>query len=188
VLAAGLLAHIEIDKAPTAGGIWRFAGLDPTAIWEKGQKRPHCGALKVLAWKIGQSFLKQSGRELDKYGHVLMERKEYETLKNERGDYAAQAVEILKRVPSHKQKAIYATGKLSPGHLLSRASRYSVKLFLSHYHHVAYELRFGTPPPKPYIIAHGGHTHFLAPPNWDYSAPNYGMAGKPIPAGLKLLP
>jgi hypothetical protein len=30
VLAAGLLAHIDIAKAPTVGHIWRFAGLDPT--------------------------------------------------------------------------------------------------------------------------------------------------------------
>lgn len=33
VLAAGLLAHIDITKAPTTGRIWRYAGLDPTAIW-----------------------------------------------------------------------------------------------------------------------------------------------------------
>lgn len=33
VLSAGLLAHIDITKAPTAGHIWRFAGLDPTVKW-----------------------------------------------------------------------------------------------------------------------------------------------------------
>ena len=33
VIAAGLLAHIDITKAPTVGHIWRFAGLDPTARW-----------------------------------------------------------------------------------------------------------------------------------------------------------
>src|SRR6266487_4134287 len=33
VLAAGLLAHIDIAKAPTAGNIWRFAGMDPSAKW-----------------------------------------------------------------------------------------------------------------------------------------------------------
>ena len=40
VIAAGLLAHIDINKAPTVGHIWRFAGQDPTCKWEKGQKRP----------------------------------------------------------------------------------------------------------------------------------------------------
>lgn len=33
VLSAGLLAHIDIEKAPTVGHIWRFAGLDPTQKW-----------------------------------------------------------------------------------------------------------------------------------------------------------
>lgn len=32
-LAAGWLAHIDIEKAPTAGHIYRFAGLDPTNKW-----------------------------------------------------------------------------------------------------------------------------------------------------------
>jgi hypothetical protein len=33
VIAAGLLAHIDIKQAPTVGHIWRFAGLDPTVEW-----------------------------------------------------------------------------------------------------------------------------------------------------------
>jgi len=33
VISAGLLAHIDIRQAPTAGRIWRFAGLDPTQHW-----------------------------------------------------------------------------------------------------------------------------------------------------------
>lgn len=33
VIAAGLLAHIDITKAPTVGHIWRFAGLDSKVIW-----------------------------------------------------------------------------------------------------------------------------------------------------------
>ena len=64
VIAAGLLAHIDIRKAPTVGHIWRFAGLDPTTKWEKGQKRPFNAELKTLCWKLGQSFMKfsQQGR------------------------------------------------------------------------------------------------------------------------------
>lgn len=33
VISAGMLAQIDIRKAPTAGHIWRFAGLDPTRLW-----------------------------------------------------------------------------------------------------------------------------------------------------------
>ena len=48
VLAAGLLAHIDLTKAPTVGHIWRYAGLDPTCKWEKKTKRPWNAQLKVL--------------------------------------------------------------------------------------------------------------------------------------------
>lgn len=33
VLAAGLSAYIDIERAPTAGAIWRYAGLDATSKW-----------------------------------------------------------------------------------------------------------------------------------------------------------
>ena len=39
VITAGMLAHIDLAQAPTAGHIWRYAGLDPTQKWGKGQKR-----------------------------------------------------------------------------------------------------------------------------------------------------
>jgi len=176
VIAAGLLATIDFQKldetgkeiwrCETCGDIWRFAGLDPTSKWEKGQKRPHNAFLKTLCWKIGESFLKTINREEDVYGHVLMARKEWETARNEAFAYREQAAEILKRVPTHKQKAVYATGMLPAGHILQRSKRYAVKLFLSHFHHVGYSLKFGVEPPKPYILNQPNHTHFITPPNW----------------------
>lgn len=78
VIAAGLLAHIDIRKAPTVGHIWRFAGLDPTIRWGKGEKRPFNASLKVLCWKIGDSFVKFSGRDDCFYGRIYRERKKYE--------------------------------------------------------------------------------------------------------------
>ena len=54
VIAAGLLAHIDINKCATAGAIWRYAGLDPTLEWKKGQKRPFNASLKTLCWKLGE--------------------------------------------------------------------------------------------------------------------------------------
>ena len=56
---------------------------------------------------------------------------------------------------------------LPPAHLHARAKRYAVKLFLSHYHHVAYEVRTGAPPKAPYIVTHDpGHVHHIVPPHW----------------------
>jgi len=34
VIAAGLMAHIDITKAPTAGAIWRYAGYVPDLVWQ----------------------------------------------------------------------------------------------------------------------------------------------------------
>ena len=169
VIAAGLSAHIDITQAPTVGHIWRFAGLDPTAPWEKGKKRPHNAQLKVLSWKIGESFVKVSNHDEDIYGHVYAERKELEIQRNDAGLFADQAKDKLERFKIGKDTdayKAYSTGKLPPAHIHSRAKRYAVKLFLAHYHHVAYEVEYETPPPKPYVIQHLKHAHYIAPPNW----------------------
>jgi len=155
VLAAGLLAHIDINKAPTAGHIWRYAGLDPTISWrssddcrklvaeafakhdnqldaitaisnefnrsvpnllnlaevewdydddkdsdmgpvfiimekisqsnlaKKLAKRPWNASLKLVCWKLGESFVKVSGNEKDVYGKIYLSRKQYEIERNE---------------------------------------------------------------------------------------------------------
>jgi len=169
VITAGLMTLIDIEKAPTVGHIWRFAGLDPTAKWEKGQKRPHNAELKTLCWKIGESFVKTLNKEGNLYGRLYLERKELETAKNDKLLFAEQAAEQLKR-KNFKKTTIayknYITGKLPPGHIHARAKRYAVKIFLSHYHHVAYEIRFGEKPPKPFVIEHLGHVDYIPAPNW----------------------
>ncbi len=167
VLAAGLLAHIDITKAPTVGHIWRFAGLDPTSTWEKKQKRPWNASLKVLCWKIGESFVKVSGKEDAYYGQIYKQRKAYEIANNEAGKYAGQAEEAMKRKNYGKDTDAYKAyikGRLPPARIQRRSARYAVKLFLSHYHHQAYVLEYGKEPPLPYPIAHLGHVHYLAPP------------------------
>jgi hypothetical protein len=169
VISAGLLSHIDINKAPTVGHIWRFAGLDPTVRWERGQKRPWNAALKVVCWKAGQSFVKVSGHEDAFYGRIYKDRKAYETAKNAAGDYADQAAETLrtKRLGLVTEaRKHYEAGRLPPARIQQRAERYAVKLFLAHLHHVMHETEFGVPPPKPYIIAVGGHAHYIGPPNW----------------------
>jgi hypothetical protein len=168
VISAGLLAHIDIEQAPTVGHIWRFAGLDPTVTWGKGEKRPWNAKLKTLCWHIGESFVKVSGNDADFYGQLYLRRKEYEQAKNADGDYAEQAAAVVKRVPNHKQVAIYKDGCLPDGHIHARCKRWATKVFLSHFHHVAYETYYGEPPPKPYVLTPdgGGHGHYIEVPNW----------------------
>jgi hypothetical protein len=169
VIAAGMLAHIDITKAPTVGHIWRFAGLDPTLKWEKGQKRPWNAELKTLCWKLGESFVKSSGHEASFYGPIYATRKKLETERNEAGAFAEQAAAALaaKRYRADTvARQAYEAGKLPPARIHLRATRYAVKLFLSHLHHVWYEVEFRMPPPKPFVISHMGHVDYIPPPNW----------------------
>lgn len=168
VISAGLLAHIDITEAPTVGHIWRYAGLDPTQSWNKGEKRPWNASLKTLCWKIGESFVKVSNNDRDIYGHVYVERKEQEIAKNEAGEFAEQAAAKLAKFKIGKDTdayKAYSIGKLPPAHIHARAKRYAVKLFLSHFHEAMYREACGKRPPLPYIIEHGGHTHFIAMPD-----------------------
>lgn len=171
VIAAGLLAHIDIEKAPTVGHIWRFAGLDPTMIWEKGKKRPWNAALKVLCWKIGESFVKVSTNPKDFYGRIYVSRKRLEEDRNAREMFKQQAEDKLKRFKIGKTTEAYkhySEGRLPPAHIHARAKRYAMKLFLSHWHHVAYKVRFGKEPPNPYPLDHmEGHNDLIQVPNLD---------------------
>jgi len=169
VISAGLAAHIDIARCPTVGRIWRFAGLDPTSVWLPKTKRPWNAELKTLCWKIGESFVKVSGREGDFYGKLYAQRKAAEQARNDAGEFADQARGQLERFAIGKNTEAYkwyTQGKLPPAHIHARAKRWAVKLFLAHYHHVAWTLATGHEPPKPYVIAHLDHVDFITPPNF----------------------
>ena len=170
VISAGLLANIDITKAPTVGHIWRFAGLDPTRKWQKGEKRPWNASLKRLCWIMEESFVKVSGNEKDIYGKIYLQRKEYEKQRNDSGQLADQAHERIARDKAAKRKLdpdlvkLLESGRLPQMALHERAKRYAVKLFLSHWFEEAYRTHYGKEPPKPYPIAHLGHAHRVAGP------------------------
>jgi len=199
VICAGLLAHLDIHRAPAAGHFWNFAGLNPMITWKKGEKRPFNAGLKTLCWKLGESFVKVSGRDDAFYGQVYKERKELETTRNLAGEFAEQAAAALAKKAIGKTTDAYAwyagrltreqaeqlleapaAGKaaklggepysgqamLPPAHIHARAKRAAVKLFLSHLHEVWFEIEHGEKPPQPYALAHLGHAHQIAPPNW----------------------
>ncbi len=84
---------------------------------------------------------------------------------------AAAATVFLAEVGDTQRKPkLVAEGKglpmLPPAHIHSRARRWLTKLFLAHYHQVAYQDRFGELPPKPYVFSRLGHSDFIGPPNW----------------------
>lgn len=162
VIAAGLLAHLDITKAETAGAFWSFAGMEPSKTWDKGKKRPWNADLKVLCWKMGESFVKVSGSDDAYYAKAYKERKLLEIERNERGDFAAQAASALENKKYDKTTDAYKAyiqGKLPPAHIHARARRYAIKLLLSDLHHVMYVAHHGKEPPLPYAIGIMGHAH-----------------------------
>ena len=170
VIASGLLANIEIEKAPTVGHIWRFAGLDPTSKWLKGEKRPWNAGLKRLCWLMGESFVKVSGNKNDVYGKLYIQRKAYEHERDDRGYNAEECRRRLaeddkkpkaKRMDADLRKLLQ-TGQLPDKAHHERAKRWAVKQFLADWHGEAYRQHYGTEPPLPYPIAHMGHVHLRA--------------------------
>jgi hypothetical protein len=105
--AAGLLAHIDAKKAPTAGAVWSYAGYNPSVEWLKGQKRPWNADLKKLCYLIGESFVKVSNNPNDTYGKLYRQRKDQEITKNIAGDFAEQAIAKLEKFKIGKDTDAY---------------------------------------------------------------------------------
>ena len=171
VLAAGLLSHVDFKIAKTAGAIWRFAGLDDPKnySWKKGEKRPWNARLKVLCWKIGQSFMKLHNDPDCFYGKLYEQRKAFEVARNEAGgnaDAAKLALDTKTWRADTTTRAAYEAGRLPDGRIELRAERYAVKIFLSHFFAVGYEIKHGKKAPIPYAIGYLGHVHEIAIPNW----------------------
>jgi hypothetical protein len=168
VIAAGLAAHIDVERARTAGAVWRFAGLDPTSKWKKGEKRPWNARLKVLCWKLGDSFVKQSGREDAFYGQYYRQKKAEEVARDLRDENAEKAAQTLKErnITDKPTRKVYESGHFPAGRLDLRARRKAVKLFLAHYLQHGRELK-GLEVVAPYPIAHLGHAHEIKAPEVD---------------------
>ena len=168
VIAAGLLSYIDIDRCQTAGCIWSYAGISGNEVKKKGEKFNYSPKFKTLCWKIGQSFIKTSNNPKDIYGHLYKEKKAFYVEKNNNGGFAERAKEELATKKITKDSALYKTlesGKLSDAHINAMASRFAVKIFLSHLFEVWYEYHNGEKPPKPFVEAHLGHVHIIGAPN-----------------------
>ena len=168
VISAALLAYIDIEKCINVGKLWRYAGQDPTAPKpEKGQTRVYNAKLKRICWLIGESFVKVQNNPNDVYGKMYATRKIRENARNAAKMFADQAEEQAKKVGKTTEAyKWYSQGMLPPAHIHARSKRWAVKIFLSNWHYVAFSVRYGVRPEKPYILTQPEHTHELLPPNW----------------------
>lgn len=171
VISAGLISHLDIEKAPHSSSFIRFAGLDPTLEWKKGSIRPFNAKLKCLMWKLSESFVKVQNNEKDFYGKLYAKRKDQELRKNERMEFEETAKEILANKNFNKLTEAYKhynSGKLPPAHINSRAQRYVKVIFLHHLWAIMYEDFYNKKPENPWIIEHGGHDTIIPIHNYDF--------------------
>jgi hypothetical protein len=153
-------AHLFLSKD-------KVVKMTPDKLAKAIAVRPWNARLKTLCFKAGECFIKVQNNDKDVYGHIYAKRRAYEEERNEQGLYKEQADIAAKRVgKSTDAYKSYSVGKLPPGHLLARARRYAVKMFLSHYHAVCYKNYYNEEPPVPYVFVHcdGDHRHFIPPP------------------------
>jgi hypothetical protein len=156
IIAAGLAAHIDVTRAEHVSSLWKFAGLAPGFDRkQKGVKIPYNAHLKLVCFKLGESFVKVSGKDGATYGKLYAKFKAEEISRNESGFYreAAKrelATKTFKNDNATKKRLM--EGKLADAHLHARAKRRTVKLFLSHFWVKAREAR-GLPVSDPYAIA-----------------------------------
>jgi len=170
------LALERLEIKPGLGYRQLYDGVKvvKTALTKYLARRPWNADLKVLAWKIGESFVKVQSRESDVYGKMFAAAKEKYNAANDRGEYADAAEEKLDTTNIGKETIAYSwysEGKLPPAHVNERAKRIAVKMFLSHYWEVLYTIKYGREAPPPYVIQHMGHDHnrYIPPPNFDKS-------------------
>jgi hypothetical protein len=166
IIAAGLAAHIDPAKAKTPSAVCKFAGLAPGSDKRtKGKKIPFNSRLKIVCWKAGESFVKVSGKEDAFYGKLYTQFKTDEVSRNENGLYREQAARELatKKFSDNDTKKRLLEGKLSDGHLHSRAKRRTVKIFLQHYWIEGRKAR-GLDVRLPYAIQILGHDGMIDPP------------------------
>lgn len=128
-------------------------------------KPPYNIKLKVLMWKIGESFIKVSNRG-SMYGELYKERKEYETRKNENLEYKDQAAKAL-RAKNYSKNSIaysyYIKGMLPPAQIAARAKRWTVKIFVEHVFEAMYIYKNGELPPIVFPISRLGHVDYIKP-------------------------
>jgi hypothetical protein len=168
IITAGLLAHIDIERAPTVGHIWRFAGLVPKELikYGKGKKRPYNRELQVICWNAGQCFMKQSNDPDCFYGKLYREKKQEYIARNEAGDFAEKA-KVYTGVKDKGNLALLAKGKVPAAYIDNMARRFAVKIFLSHLHAVLHWTHYKRPAPLPAALTIFGHAHLIEIPNAD---------------------
>lgn len=134
---------------------------------EKGlAKIPYNAELKTLLWKLGESFVKVSNKPASLYGTIYKQKKASEIEKNEKLEFADQAAKKLETTKIGKKTLAYqsySVGKLPDAHIHSRATRFAVKIFISHLFEEMYRVEYNSEPPRIYPHVYLEHNDYIEP-------------------------
>lgn len=168
VFTAGLMSYVDVTKAKTATSVWRYAGFDP--VFNSNPRMSYNGDLKNVCLKIGQSFSRHSTKKNCFYGKLYLQDKARRIRNNDNGEYSEQAFEALMNVNSKNKDtiAVLQSGKLPDEQIEQQSRRFAVKIFLSHYHTIAYQEHYGTAPYRPNFINIDGEEQEINIPNNPY--------------------
>lgn len=126
----------------------------------------------IMVFRLGECFVRFRNRDECYYGHLYAAQKDALVRANAEGAFAEAAEAKLAEGKIGKKTQAYRhliEGRLAPAHVHNRARRWTVKLFMSHMHHVMYNDYHGKDPPAPYVFEHpetGDHRHLIRPQNW----------------------
>jgi hypothetical protein len=159
VIAAGLLAHVNMDRATTYGKILAYGGFNPNMVWNKGELRPFCAEFRSILIHAKRVFQFLSGNPTSYFGMHFKRYKNLIIAQNENGGMKeAAAAKLAKFNYRHETKAYqcYIEGKLPPAHITQLAGTKTLKLFIGCLHKYWSE-HLGRSAPLPYAVEHMGH-------------------------------
>jgi len=170
IYAAGLISNIDYSMVNSVGRLQQYCGYTTSAVRKKGQKLNYNPWMKSLLHNIGKSFVFSSNRPDCFYGQLYKEFKADESKKNTDGRYADLAAQILASKNFAKgtaAKSAYQKGVLPAAHIVARAQRRMLKVFIAHLAEVIHEATTGEEIVNPYVFAHLQHKDRIEVPNWD---------------------
>ncbi len=177
---AKVVGLIDIEKAHTVSGLWKFAGWDvqngAAPKRKKGKKLSYNSQLRVMTWRLGVSLLRAKGlfyhyylKEKDKYHHKYIN-KGFKIIATPTGRFCPQCEREVKAKAAKycpdcgaplRQKQ-EPEGVIFEGHLHKMALRKMIKLFLSLLWVVWREAQ-GLSTRVPYPAQYLGHDHMIEP-------------------------
>lgn len=154
----------RINEFTNVAKLWRYCGQGVTEngiaeCRKKGKTISYNPTMKVLCWKIGESFVKQKNSFYrEQYEQFRKHEDEHWTIEKE-SQY------IAKRKRLGYIKKTFKPEKAIKAHRFARSKRKTIKMFLAHLFDKWWKLD-GLEPPKPYAFSFLGHSGYVEAPSY----------------------